>query len=43
MDIDTLLEKTKKTKAECLTEREIKWVCDKIKELLIEESNVQPV
>ena len=41
MDIDRFLEKIKN--GECLAERELKWVCDTIKELLLEESNVQPV
>ncbi len=27
----------------CLTERDLRMVCEKIKELLMEESNVQPV
>ena len=41
MDIDRFLEKIKN--GECLSERELKWVCDSMKELLLEESNVQPV
>jgi len=41
MDLDKFVEKVKK--GECLAERELKWVCDRIKELLLEESNVQPV
>jgi len=41
MDIDKCLEIVKTGK--CLTERDLKIVCDKIKEILVEESNVQPV
>ena len=27
----------------CLTEHDVKILCDKLKEILVEESNVQPV
>ena len=30
-------------KGECLEEKDVKQLCDKIKEILVEESNVQPV
>ena len=39
--IDKWLENLKGGK--CLNERELKTLCDKVKEILIEESNVQPV
>jgi len=41
MDIDKCLELVKSGK--CLPERELKWICDRVKEVLVEESNVQPV
>ena len=41
MDIDKCLAKLKDGKV--LAEREIRLVCEKAKEILIEESNVQPV
>ena len=40
-DIDHWLEMTKN--GTILPERELRIVCEKIKEILIEESNVQPV
>ena len=51
MDIDKCLEylKSSATKAAagesaaCLTERETRLLCEKVKEILMEESNVQPV
>ena len=39
--IDGWIEKLQKCK--CLSETELKLLCDKVKEILIEESNVQPV
>lgn len=41
MDIDACIAKIKDAKI--LTERELRLVCEKVKELVIEESNVQPV
>lgn len=41
MDIDQCIAKIKDAKI--LTERELRLVCEKVKELVIEESNVQPV
>eukprot|EP01006_Ploeotia_vitrea_P049357 TRINITY_DN67333_c7_g1_i1.p1 TRINITY_DN67333_c7_g1~~TRINITY_DN67333_c7_g1_i1.p1 ORF type:complete len:321 (+),score=135.46 TRINITY_DN67333_c7_g1_i1:45-965(+) len=40
-DQDRWIEKLKK--CHCLTESELKQLCDKVKEVLMEESNVQPV
>ena len=41
VDIDNWLETVKGGKV--LPERELRILCEKVKELLIEESNVQPV
>ena len=41
MDIDKCIAEIKEAK--CLHERELRIVCEKVKELLMEESNVQPV
>jgi len=41
MDIDNCIERIKNR--EILSEKELRIVCEKVKELLIEESNVQPV
>lgn len=41
MDIDACISKVKDAKI--LTERELRIVCEKVKELVTEESNVQPV
>ena len=41
VDIDECLENIRKGKI--LTERELRIVCERAKDLLIEESNVQPV
>jgi serine/threonine-protein phosphatase 6 catalytic subunit len=41
MDVDLWLVNIKA--GEILTERDLRILCDKIKEILIEESNVQPV
>ena len=41
MDIDFWLDTAKSGK--CLSERQIKQLCEKAKEILVEESNVQPV
>jgi len=41
MDIDDCISRIKNR--EILTEKELRIVCEKVKELLIEESNVQPV
>ncbi|KRX01349.1 hypothetical protein PPERSA_01252 [Pseudocohnilembus persalinus] len=41
MDIKQCIETLKNGKP--LPERELKWVCNRVKEILIEESNVQPV
>mmetsp|Transcript_18512 Transcript_18512/g.25740 ORF Transcript_18512/g.25740 Transcript_18512/m.25740 type:complete len:307 (-) Transcript_18512:320-1240(-) len=40
-DLDKWIEKAKR--CECLTEIEYKSLCGKVKEILIEESNIQPV
>jgi len=40
-DIDQWLEKVKQ--GNVLPERDLRILCEKVKELLIEESNVQPV
>mmetsp|Transcript_21994 Transcript_21994/g.39008 ORF Transcript_21994/g.39008 Transcript_21994/m.39008 type:complete len:305 (-) Transcript_21994:389-1303(-) len=40
-DLDRWIEKAKR--CECLTEIEYKALCGKVKEILIEESNIQPV
>ncbi|KAL4461075.1 hypothetical protein ABPG74_016547 [Tetrahymena malaccensis] len=42
LDIDGYLENLKKGKY-CLPERDLRRICEKVKELLAEESNVQPV
>ena len=39
--VDKWLEVLKSGK--CITEREVKQMCEKVKEILVEESNVQPV
>jgi serine/threonine-protein phosphatase 6 catalytic subunit len=39
--VDCWVEKVKR--CECLTETELKELCDRVKEILMEESNVQPV
>jgi serine/threonine-protein phosphatase 6 catalytic subunit len=41
VDVDLWLVNIKA--GEILTERDLRILCDKIKEILIEESNVQPV
>lgn len=41
MDIDKCISDLKSDKI--LSEKVLRWVCEKVKELLIEESNVQPV
>jgi len=41
MDIDECISRIKNR--EILSEKELRIVCEKVKELLIEESNVQPV
>jgi hypothetical protein len=41
MDIDNCISKLKNSKI--LTEKELRIVCEKVKEILIEESNIQPV
>eukprot|EP01017_Pseudomicrothorax_dubius_P027791 TRINITY_DN3244_c0_g2_i1.p1 TRINITY_DN3244_c0_g2~~TRINITY_DN3244_c0_g2_i1.p1 ORF type:complete len:303 (-),score=55.18 TRINITY_DN3244_c0_g2_i1:185-1093(-) len=41
MDLDKCLETLRG--AGCLTERDLRLVCERVKEILIEESNVQPV
>lgn len=41
MDIDKCISEIKESK--CLHERELRIVCEKVKEILMEESNVQPV
>jgi serine/threonine-protein phosphatase 6 catalytic subunit len=41
MDLDNFLSTLKK--GGCLTERDLRLLCEKVKEILIEESNVQPV
>ena len=41
MDIDNCIERIKNR--EILSEKEVRIVCEKVKEILIEESNVQPV
>jgi serine/threonine-protein phosphatase 6 catalytic subunit len=41
MNIDKMLEKA--YRGECITEKECWFLCEKTKDLLIEESNVQPV
>jgi len=41
MDVDKYINDLKEGK--CLTERDLRMVCEKVKEILIEESNVQPV
>jgi hypothetical protein len=41
MDIDDCISRIKNR--EILSEKELRIVCEKVKELLIEESNVQPV
>jgi len=42
LDIDGYLENLRKGKY-CLPERDLRRICEKVKELLAEESNVQPV
>lgn len=41
-DIDEYLSNLRKGKY-CLPERDLRLICEKVKELLAEESNVQPV
>ena len=41
MDVDKCLELVKQGK--CLTEHDVKILCDKLKEILCEENNVQPI
>jgi len=41
MDLDKFLNDLKE--GQCLPERDLRMVCEKVKEILIEESNVQPV
>ena len=41
MNIEELIEQLKK--GECLTEYDLKNVCDKVKEIICEENNVQPI
>ena len=41
MDIDKFIADIRETK--CLHERDLRLVCEKVKEILLEESNVQPV
>ena len=41
MNIDKFIETLKG--AGCLTERETRLLCEQVKEILMEESNVQPV
>ena len=41
MDIDKWIEQLRDCK--CISEKEVKILCEKVKEILIEESNVQPV
>jgi len=41
MDVDRYLQELRDGK--CLHERDLRMVCEKVKEILIEESNVQPV
>jgi len=43
MSIDLLTSIEKIKQGGCLPENEVKNIVDKVKELLIEESNVQPV
>ena len=42
LDIDQHLEKLESSKY-CLPERQLRLICERVKELLAEESNVQPV
>jgi len=41
MDVDQCIEKL--LRCEIIDELAVKYVCEKVKEILIEESNVQPV
>jgi len=41
MDIDKYIQTLKS--GQCLPERDLRLLCEKVKEILIEESNVQPV
>ena len=41
MDIDSYIADLREAK--CLHERDLRLVCEKAKEILLEESNVQPV
>mmetsp|Transcript_17678 Transcript_17678/g.15489 ORF Transcript_17678/g.15489 Transcript_17678/m.15489 type:complete len:304 (-) Transcript_17678:443-1354(-) len=41
MDVDKYIKQLKD--GQCLPERDLRMVCEKVKEILIEESNVQPV
>ena len=41
MDVDQCIEKL--LRCETLDELAVKYICEKVKEILIEESNVQPV
>jgi serine/threonine-protein phosphatase 6 catalytic subunit len=41
MDLDRFINNLKE--GQCLPERDLRMVCEKVKEILIEESNVQPV
>jgi serine/threonine-protein phosphatase 6 catalytic subunit len=41
MNVDSYIQKLKE--GQCLPERDLRMVCEKVKEILIEESNVQPV
>lgn len=41
MDLDKFIEQLKG--AGCLSERDVRMLCESVKEILIEESNVQPV
>ncbi len=44
MDCDKFLERlTRRPKPEGLTERETRLLCEAVKDILIEESNVQPI
>jgi hypothetical protein len=42
MDIDRMLDKLK-NRNEILTESEVRQACEKVKEILFEESNIVPV
>ena len=41
--IDKLIEKLLEPEPKILEQRELRWLCEKAKEILLEESNVQPV